>query len=135
MFANAYDVLPLRWISTDPSLLEIPFHIRNIPLPGYYKFNWPAWQSNISACFAVRRERQGSCRIRLTGQHRDQMAGGVAARRPFPGRSGPRSFDQGPGFLDRDVPDGQHLFVTALVRPAVVSVAQSAPDLVRGQQP
>ncbi len=41
VFANAYDILPLRWISADPSLLEIPFHSRNIPRPGYYKFNWP----------------------------------------------------------------------------------------------
>lgn len=41
VFANAYDLLPLRWISADPSLLEIPFHSRNIPRPGYYKFNWP----------------------------------------------------------------------------------------------
>ena len=41
VFANAYDILPLRWISADPSLLEIPFHSRNIPRQGYYKFNWP----------------------------------------------------------------------------------------------
>lgn len=41
VFANEYDILPLRWISADPSLLEIPFHSRNIPRPGYYKFNWP----------------------------------------------------------------------------------------------
>ncbi len=41
VFQNAYDILPLRWISADPSLMEIPFHSRNIPRPGYYKFNWP----------------------------------------------------------------------------------------------
>lgn len=41
VFANAYDILPLHQISADPSLLEIPFHSRNIPRPGYYKFNWP----------------------------------------------------------------------------------------------
>lgn len=40
VFANAYDMLPLRWINADPSLLEIPFHSRNIPEPGRYKFNW-----------------------------------------------------------------------------------------------
>jgi peptide/nickel transport system substrate-binding protein len=40
VFANGYDMLPLRWINADPSLLEIPFHSRNIPEVGRYKFNW-----------------------------------------------------------------------------------------------
>ncbi|UFN48466.1 ABC transporter substrate-binding protein [Roseomonas sp. OT10] len=37
--ANTYDMLPLRWINADPSLLEIPFNSRNIPQPGRYRFN------------------------------------------------------------------------------------------------
>jgi peptide/nickel transport system substrate-binding protein len=36
---NTYDMLPLRWINADPSLLEIPFNSRNIPQPGRYRFN------------------------------------------------------------------------------------------------
>jgi peptide/nickel transport system substrate-binding protein len=43
VFANTYDMLPLRFIHGDPSVLEIMFHSRNIPEPGKYKFNWPRW--------------------------------------------------------------------------------------------
>ncbi|MBI3706239.1 MAG: hypothetical protein HY246_00895 [Proteobacteria bacterium] len=37
--SNTHDILPLRWINADPSLLEIQFHSRNIPPPGVYRFN------------------------------------------------------------------------------------------------
>ena len=40
VFANTYDMLPLRWINADPSLLAIPFHSRNIAETGRYRFNW-----------------------------------------------------------------------------------------------
>jgi peptide/nickel transport system substrate-binding protein len=43
VFANTYDVLPVRFLHGDPSMLEIMFHSRNIPAPGKYKFNWPHW--------------------------------------------------------------------------------------------
>lgn len=43
VFANTYDIMPLRFINGDPSVLEIMFHSRNIPEPGKYKFNWPRW--------------------------------------------------------------------------------------------
>jgi peptide/nickel transport system substrate-binding protein len=41
VFANTYDIMPLRFIHGDPSVMEIMFHSRNIPEPGKYKFNWP----------------------------------------------------------------------------------------------
>jgi peptide/nickel transport system substrate-binding protein len=37
---NQNGIQPLRWIAGDPSLLEIQFHSRNIPTPGYNKFNY-----------------------------------------------------------------------------------------------
>ena len=40
IFANNYDVLVIRWVSNDPGVLIIPFHSRNIPEPGIFKFNW-----------------------------------------------------------------------------------------------
>ncbi|MDA0699773.1 MAG: ABC transporter substrate-binding protein [bacterium] len=40
IFANGYDVLVIRWVSNDPGVLIIPFHTRNIPAPGKFKFNW-----------------------------------------------------------------------------------------------
>lgn len=40
IFANDYDVLVIRWVSNDPGVLIIPFHTRNIPEPGSFKFNW-----------------------------------------------------------------------------------------------
>jgi peptide/nickel transport system substrate-binding protein len=40
IFANDYDVLVIRWVSNDPGVLIIPFHTRNIPEPGQFKFNW-----------------------------------------------------------------------------------------------
>lgn len=40
IFANDYDVLVIRWVSNDPGVLIIPFHTRNIPAPGAFKFNW-----------------------------------------------------------------------------------------------
>ena len=33
-------IMPLRFISGDPSVLEIMFHSRNIPAPSYHKFNY-----------------------------------------------------------------------------------------------
>jgi peptide/nickel transport system substrate-binding protein len=40
IFANDYDILVIRWVSNDPGVLIIPFHSRNIPTPGNFKFNW-----------------------------------------------------------------------------------------------
>ena len=40
IFANDYDMLVIRWVSLDPGVLIIPFHSRNIPQPGKFKFNW-----------------------------------------------------------------------------------------------
>ncbi len=40
VFANAYDILPVRWASADPSCLESLFASRNIASPGRYKYNW-----------------------------------------------------------------------------------------------
>jgi peptide/nickel transport system substrate-binding protein len=40
IFANGYDMLVIRWVSLDPGVLIIPFHSRNIPEPGKFKFNW-----------------------------------------------------------------------------------------------
>jgi peptide/nickel transport system substrate-binding protein len=37
---NIDEIQPLRWISGDPSCLEVMFHSRNIPRPGYGKFNY-----------------------------------------------------------------------------------------------
>ena len=37
---NQYDLLVIRWVHNDPSVLEIPFHSRNVPEPGKFKFNW-----------------------------------------------------------------------------------------------
>jgi peptide/nickel transport system substrate-binding protein len=37
---NQDDLETLRWLSGDPSCLEVMFHSRNIPKPGYAKFNW-----------------------------------------------------------------------------------------------
>ena len=37
---NQDDLQTLRWLSGDPSCLEVMFHSRNIPSPGYAKFNW-----------------------------------------------------------------------------------------------
>jgi len=37
---NTYDAQPLRWISADPSLMEIMFHSRNMPRSDLFKFNW-----------------------------------------------------------------------------------------------
>lgn len=47
VFANAYDMLPLRWINADPSLLSIPFHSRNIAETGRYRFNWSRIQDPV----------------------------------------------------------------------------------------
>jgi len=40
VFANAYDMLPVRWIQADPMCLENLFSSENIPSPGRYKYNW-----------------------------------------------------------------------------------------------
>jgi peptide/nickel transport system substrate-binding protein len=37
---NQYDMVVLRWVSTDPGVLRIPFHSSNVPEPGRFKFNW-----------------------------------------------------------------------------------------------
>jgi peptide/nickel transport system substrate-binding protein len=34
------EIQPLRWVSGDPSCLEVMFHSRNIPHAGYGKFNY-----------------------------------------------------------------------------------------------
>ena len=41
--SNQDEIQPLRWISGDPSCLEVMFHSRNIPHPGYGKFNYAHW--------------------------------------------------------------------------------------------
>jgi peptide/nickel transport system substrate-binding protein len=40
VFANAFDILPVRWIHGDPMCLENLFASRNIPAPGKYRYNW-----------------------------------------------------------------------------------------------
>ncbi|MBM3450209.1 MAG: ABC transporter substrate-binding protein [Armatimonadetes bacterium] len=40
ILANDYHVLTLSWSGADPSILSIPFHSRNVPEPGKFKFNW-----------------------------------------------------------------------------------------------
>jgi peptide/nickel transport system substrate-binding protein len=40
VMSNQNSVQVLRWVSGDPSCLEIIFHSRNIPHPGYGKFNY-----------------------------------------------------------------------------------------------
>ena len=40
VMGNLDEIQPLRWISGDPSCLEVMFHSRNIPRPGYGKFNY-----------------------------------------------------------------------------------------------
>ena len=45
IFANGYDMLVIRWVSLDPGVLIIPFHSRNIPEPGKFKFNWSRYST------------------------------------------------------------------------------------------
>jgi peptide/nickel transport system substrate-binding protein len=40
ILSNNYDVLVIRWVLNDPGVLSIPFHTKNIPEPGKFKFNW-----------------------------------------------------------------------------------------------
>jgi peptide/nickel transport system substrate-binding protein len=40
VFANDYDILPVRWIQADPMCLENLFSSTNITTPGHYKYNW-----------------------------------------------------------------------------------------------
>ena len=40
VFANDYDILPVRWIQADPMCLENLFASVNITTPGHYKYNW-----------------------------------------------------------------------------------------------
>jgi peptide/nickel transport system substrate-binding protein len=40
VMSNQDEIQPLRWISGDPSCLEVMFHSRNIPHAGYGKFNY-----------------------------------------------------------------------------------------------
>lgn len=40
VFANEYDMLPVRWIQADPMCLENLFSSTNITTPGHYKYNW-----------------------------------------------------------------------------------------------
>ena len=47
IFGNGYDVLVIRWVSNDPSVLIIPFHSRNIPEPGSFKFNWARYSDPV----------------------------------------------------------------------------------------
>lgn len=44
IFANEYDLLPIRWVSNSASVLSIPFTSGNIPEPGKFKFNWARWK-------------------------------------------------------------------------------------------
>ena len=43
IFANDYDLLPIRWVNNSASVLTIPFTSANIPEPGKFKFNWARW--------------------------------------------------------------------------------------------
>jgi peptide/nickel transport system substrate-binding protein len=45
ILANDYDLLVIRWVSNDPGVLAIPFHSRNIPEPGVFKFNWARYDN------------------------------------------------------------------------------------------
>lgn len=40
VFANDFDMLPVRWIQADPMCLENLFSSANIPTPGHYRYNW-----------------------------------------------------------------------------------------------
>jgi peptide/nickel transport system substrate-binding protein len=40
VFANTYDMLPVRWIQADPMCLENIFSSTNITSPGHYRYNW-----------------------------------------------------------------------------------------------
>jgi peptide/nickel transport system substrate-binding protein len=40
VFANTYDMLPVRWIQADPMCLENIFSSTNITTPGHYRYNW-----------------------------------------------------------------------------------------------
>ena len=40
IFANGYDLLPIRWVNNYAAVLNIPFTTANIPEPGKFKFNW-----------------------------------------------------------------------------------------------
>jgi peptide/nickel transport system substrate-binding protein len=54
VFANTYDMLPVRWIQADPMCLENIFSSTNITTPGHYRYNWmhlsdPALQKLFAA--------------------------------------------------------------------------------------
>ena len=40
ILTNAHEVLVVRWVAVDPSVLGILFFSHNIPAPGKFKFNW-----------------------------------------------------------------------------------------------
>src|SRR5207249_4669166 len=40
ILTNAHEVLVVRWVAVDPSVLGILFFSHNIPGPGKFKFNW-----------------------------------------------------------------------------------------------
>ena len=40
VFANEYDILPVRWIQANAMCLENLFSSSNITTPGHYKYNW-----------------------------------------------------------------------------------------------
>jgi peptide/nickel transport system substrate-binding protein len=40
VFANTYDMLPVRWIQADPMCLENIFSNAAITTPGHYRYNW-----------------------------------------------------------------------------------------------
>jgi peptide/nickel transport system substrate-binding protein len=40
VFANSYDMLPVRWIQADPMCLDNLFASKNISSPGHYRYNW-----------------------------------------------------------------------------------------------
>jgi peptide/nickel transport system substrate-binding protein len=42
---NQYEVLVIRWVAVDPSVLGVLFFSRNIPTPGQFKFNWARFGS------------------------------------------------------------------------------------------
>jgi peptide/nickel transport system substrate-binding protein len=45
IFANAYDLLSLRWTLPDAQVLDVPFLSKNVPHIGKFSFNWSRYQS------------------------------------------------------------------------------------------
>lgn len=45
ILSDEYEVLVIRWVAVDPSVLGVLFFSRNIPAPGKFKFNWARFGS------------------------------------------------------------------------------------------